>query len=194
MRQGVAMALKNVQKQTRSSGGQNQCQCSAFSTGRVQKQTRSSGGQNPVLSMVSTGPNLFRSRPVLQGVKTLRRPGRLAGLGCSEADPFFRGSKRDPLVLCPPRPVSSEADPFFRGSKLLEELLDFGLPFVQKQTRSSGGQNRIVVHSTLLAFAFRSRPVLQGVKTARALVIVRCPDWFRSRPVLQGVKTREPNP
>ena len=155
-----------VQKQTRTSGGQNISCFDLSGFDQVQKQTRTSGGQNAIMSSGSIMVPSFRSRPELQGVKT-RRPHRCRRrLHCSEADPNFRGSKRG-LRLA-------------NNARLI----------VQKQTRTSGGQNDDKVKVFLGEHRSEADPNFRGSKPDGHAANRPDVGAFRSRPELQGVKTQ----
>ena len=154
----------------------------------------------------------FRSRPELQGVKTHRRAARTRRVRF-RSRPELQGVKtwmlrRRSRILC-----GSEADPNFRGSKRRLCPIIVCVGNVQKQTRTSGGQNPHGCDFAFVGVGFRSRPELQGVKTqphscsrdrgvqkqtrtsggqnasASVFFVLKV---FRSKPELQGVKTHSP--
>ena len=166
-------------------------------------------GSKHVAHLPSVHIDAFRSRPDLQGVKTPQRRGGTSPSFRSRPD--LQGVKTAESGRIA-SPSSSEADPIFRGSKPASGARCATRPKVQKQTRSSGGQNTYVEIALdqglcseadpifrgsklhLLAHApqeirFRSRPDLQGVKTDSKIIIMTWKGMFRSRPDLQGVKT-----
>ena len=110
----------------------------------------------------------FQSRPDLQGVKTIG-PGAYCILHCaSKADPIFRGSKRlrgtesQTVYRSLPKQTRSSGG----QNELLIELVRRERIRLPKQTRSSGGQNCDFESDEFTNFStFQSRPDLQGVKT-----------------------------
>ena len=121
------------------SHGATLCICSVFGPRGVQKQTRTSGGQNNLVSSVLRSRE-FRSRPELQGVKTHEGTCSLVR-DLFRSRPELQGVKTGVGGLVGGHGLRSEADPNFRGSKLGRKLGE-GRGDVQKQTRTSGGQNR----------------------------------------------------
>ena len=144
-------------------------------------------GSKRVTGSRVSGPGVFKSRPELQGVKTRSLGPGGAVPRCSKADPNFRGSKQRMRGAFIRRAPCSKADPNFRGSKRIKGSCCCQDRNVQKQTRTSGGQNLRHLPARQPP-GFKSRPELQGVKTLIGSLGLAS-NAFKSRPELQGVKT-----